>query len=576
MFMIFEEYKKNVKGNIFCFLTKKTFTGFFCMSKFAYLKILSIICNLLICNLVIYNLGFAQQTNNLQVIWQKTSPDSVLYFGRCIGSGDVNGDGYSDVMIVGDSVIDLMGTNPYRGKCWIYLGGPNFDTIPDLQLLNNQEKLFVSLHASDINGDGFDDVMCGANNNQPSSQVLIFLGGNPTDSTCDFILRGNYGSGLGCAVSSGDVNNDGYIDLIVGAAGEYLLPVGEMAGRVYIYFGGPNFDTIPDVILNGGHNNNAECFGCSVSGSGDVNNDGFDDVIIGANNFNWDRGRIYIYLGGNPMDTNYDVAMMGEGAGHSIGEFGVDLIGNQQTYDYAITGTSLLGGGRGKVYVLFGGNPMDSVPDICMVGRTSSSRLGQSLSRAGFVSGLLSEGIIAGAPIEYSQKGTAYFWQGGVSIDSVPEAWISGVIQYDGIGWHVASAGDVDGDGRDEIMICNSASPIEPSRKKVWVCKYTGVGIEEKRLTLNARRLMLEVCPNPVKSVLRVRCPLSVKEIRIYDISGKVAKEIATLPSVARNDSEAEVKVSLKGIPAGIYFVEVIAEQEEERKREIRKIIVTK
>jgi hypothetical protein len=230
--MIFDEKKKKVKGNIFCFL-----------------MMLFLLCEDL----------FAQQTNNLQVVWQKTSPESVLCFGRCIASGDVNGDGFSDIMIVGDSMISLPGQPPAIGKCWVFYSGPNLDTIPDVQLLNFRESyfqapIFTALHSSDINGDGFDDVILGACHNIPED-VLVFLGGNPMDSSCDYRIRVPLEGEFGCAVSSSDVNGDGYEDLIVGASATPIPPAGWGAGRVYIYFGGPNFDMVPDVILNGGHHN---------------------------------------------------------------------------------------------------------------------------------------------------------------------------------------------------------------------------------------------------------------------------------------------------------------------------------
>ena len=88
------------------------------------------------------------------------------------------------------------------------------------------------------------------------------------------------------------------------------------------------------------------------------------------------------------------------------------------------------------------------------------------------------------------------------------------------------------------------------------------VGIVEHE-TLNALRISPEIYPNPAQSVLRVRCPLSVKEkteLRIFDISGKLIKEIASPPKADRNDRIGEIKISLKGINPGIYFLQVGAE----------------
>ena len=81
----------------------------------------------------------------------------------------------------------------------------------------------------------------------------------------------------------------------------------------------------------------------------------------------------------------------------------------------------------------------------------------------------------------------------------------------------------------------------------------TAVGIEE-RTTLKAERLTPEIYPNPAKTVIRVRVPLSVKEIKIIDVSGKVVKEIAASDfQPTRNDTE--LKISLKEINPGIYFL---------------------
>lgn len=547
MFMIFEANKKKMKGNIFCLLMLLLFS---------------------IANI------FAQQTNNLEVIWVRGCVDSLYhYYGFDLGSGDFNGDGFSDIVVQGN-------LRPYPGisQAYIFFGGHSFDTIPDIIITSDTTWSFTKTRGvGDINNDGFDDLALGCQLGVPAGygSVYIYLGGNPMDTICDFHIVG-FGGSFGYAVGSGDVNGDGYSDVIVGA---YLARAASglyAAGRVYIYYGGVNFDIIPDVILNGGHHNDREGFGSTVAGGGDVNGDGISDVIVGAGNFGQIiQGRIYIYFGGNPMDTSYDIAMSGEGAWHSLGYNGVDFLINRDDYDYAVTGTQFWGGSgylRGKIYVLFGGPNMDSVPDIWMTGRADTSSLGVSLCNAGFTNNIESSDLFAGAPGEYNYRGTAYLWLGGVLLDTIPDAWMRGQQLFEDIGFVTASAGDVDGDGRDEVMVSNYTTAGESAKMRVWVCKYTGVGIEEERTTHYARRMRLEISPNPVSSVLRVSCPLSVKELKIYDITGKLVKELEARGEI-RWDLRDENK---RRVANGIYFVELIADQGKENIREIRKIVITK
>ena len=108
-------------------------------------------------------------------------------------------------------------------------------------------------------------------------------------------------SHFGWTVSdAGDVNNDGYDDVIVGAEG-----YNSSTGRAYIYFGSSLIDNTADVVLTGEKKENY--FGRYLSEAGDVNNDGYDDVIVGAPFFDSDHGRAYVYFGGSPMDNTADV-----------------------------------------------------------------------------------------------------------------------------------------------------------------------------------------------------------------------------------------------------------------------------
>jgi YVTN family beta-propeller protein len=108
-----------------------------------------------------------------------------------------------------------------------------------------------------------------------------------------------------------------------------------------------------------------------------------------------------------------------------------------------------------------------------------------------------------------------------------------------------------------------SAFAWNPIQNRTYVANYWSFtvsvirdsiisGIEETT-NPNTIALMQEIYPNPAKGVIRVRVPLSVKEIKIFDVSGKLIKEIASPPKADRNDSET--RIVLKGINPGIYFL---------------------
>ena len=123
---------------------------------------------------------------------------------------------------------------------------------------------------------------------------------------------------FGYSVSTaGDVNGDGYSDVIVGA---YFNDAGgSNAGRTYIYYGGSIFNNIADVTLTGAAA--GDYFGHSVSTAGDVNGDGYSDVIVGAygnDAAEINAGRAYIYFGGASMNNTADVTLTGAAAGDYV------------------------------------------------------------------------------------------------------------------------------------------------------------------------------------------------------------------------------------------------------------------
>ncbi|MBK8550261.1 MAG: FG-GAP repeat protein [Ignavibacteria bacterium] len=125
-----------------------------------------------------------------------------------------------------------------------------------------------------------------------TGRAYIYFGGSAMNNSADVIMTGETGnSHFGNSVSSaGDVNGDGYSDVIVGATG-----YSSNTGRAYIYFGGASMNNTADVTMTG--DATSIDFGRSVSTAGDVNGDGYPDVIAGASGYSSNTGRAYIYLG---------------------------------------------------------------------------------------------------------------------------------------------------------------------------------------------------------------------------------------------------------------------------------------
>ncbi len=164
--------------------------------------------------------------------------------------------------------------------------------------------------AGDVNGDGYDDLIVGAPYNDAAGaaagRAYIYFGDDVVDNIADVILDGAaIGDHFGNSVSTaGDVNGDGFSDVIVGA---YTNDAGGTdAGSAYIYFGGVSMDNTADLILNVFFTD-GDRFGYSVSTAGDLNGDGYSDVIVGADHNDaggTDAGRAYIYFGGASMNIH--------------------------------------------------------------------------------------------------------------------------------------------------------------------------------------------------------------------------------------------------------------------------------
>ncbi len=385
------------------------------------------------------------------------------YFGISVSSaGDVNGDSFSDI-IVGASLNDAGGT--WAGRAYLYFGGQNMDNIVDVILTGESagcEFGHSVASAGDVNGDGYSDIIIGAwNKDTYTGRAYVYFGGVHMDDCVDVILTGEtLDDRFGCSVANvGDVNGDGYSDVIVGA---FLNDaIGPETGRAYVYFGGASMDQDVDVILTGEAEGNR--FGCSVAGAGDVNGDGFSDIIVGASLNNAGglmTGRVYLYFGGTRMDESADMILNGEAAGD---RFGCSVSGggdvNGDGYSDVIVGAFLNdahGLEAGRAYIYFGGAGMDSIADWTLTGQTTDNWFGYSVASVGDVNCDGYSDVIVGAPHNDGGgewNGQTYVYFGGKEMDNVPEMTFSGETEYDLFGNSVAGAGDINRDGYSDVIV---------------------------------------------------------------------------------------------------------------------------
>jgi hypothetical protein len=366
-------------------------------------------------------------------------------------AGDVNGDGYAD-FIVGAPLNNTAG--PGAGQVYVFWGGPSADDVPDLVLLGEAsgDVFGSSVSAGDVNGDGYSDVVVGAYGNNAggtdAGRVYVYYGGPGVDNVADLVLTGEASpDNFGTSVSAtGDVNGDGYADVIVGAPHNAAL--GGSTGRAYVFYGGPAPDAVADLVLTG--EEALSSFGAAVSAVGDVNGDGFGDFVVGAYAYRT-IGRAYLFFGGPTADAVPDLVFTGSTAGDELGT-SVSAAGDWNGDGFAdvmIGSPNAFAGVRnaGAAFIYFGGPEADATPDVTLPGPAEDDQFGRRLALAGDVNGDGYPDVVVGA----QSAARAYVFYGGPGADAVPDVTI-----YGGggtFGAAVSGAGDVRGDGFADLLV---------------------------------------------------------------------------------------------------------------------------
>ena len=282
--------------------------------------------------------------------------------------------------------------------------------------------------AGDVNGDGYDDFIIGTFHNavmgSDAGAAYLFLGRERFTWTLDtsvdsadarFLGQTAYDAAGYSVACNGDLNGDGIDDIIIGApAGNDRVPW--QSGRVYIVFGKRKADwgqffrlyDSCDVIYEG--EGNQDLAGLSVAYVGDVNQDGYDDFLVGApfkDGKFVDEGKVYLILGKSNYTSRTNFLS------NAIAGFRYDRDGG--TVGYSVAGIGDVNG--------------DGIPDFA-IGAFSASR----------------------AFIVYGRKNVN--WGMNFNLDNA-DVILYGKHQWvgEGLGWRVAGGGDLNGDGINDVLI---------------------------------------------------------------------------------------------------------------------------
>jgi hypothetical protein len=370
-----------------------------------------------------------------------TFPPYVQSLGEHLfNAGDVNGDGYED--LIADNNKHLS----------VFFGGPGgFPDEPDQNISDKSANYEIAISSlGDVNNDGYDDVLVGRYT--LNSAAVYYGGASGLSTTADLEFTAPSGSVyFGRSVTSGDLNKDGYTDVAISDSG-----YSSSAGRVYVYHGSSaGLSTTASQTLTG---SSGVALGYSISLAGDVyGSDGYDDLVIGAPGYSSDKGIVYIYRGSatgisSTSTTSTNVSTSG------VKGFGLSLTVSpsldSDTIDDLIVGAPYSNSYQGYAYVVSGGkSSLGSTYSV--TGPTSTSMyFGRVIAALGDINADGYNDFALGIPNDNTKSGTVYVYMGtgtlSGTITSKNKLSANGWSEQFGAG--LAGPIDTNGDGIDDLV----------------------------------------------------------------------------------------------------------------------------
>jgi hypothetical protein len=483
------------------------------------------------------------------------------WFGNYLTMGDFDNDGFDEYIIAAS------GANYGRGRNYYYDWNGSWPQDPAWTFQGNEPDFNYAINdqnVGDINDDGTDDLGLTFLDFGDPSRFDLLWGSADFDSIADWTMwSGEPVYAFGYSLDScGDVNGDGGNDLI------FLIRFIDVdwPANFQIYFGGEALDTIPDWSyywpISG-----------SASGLGDVNGDGYNDILILGY-----QTSPQLFFGGSPIDTIPDLVFDGNTLFTNSGGVG-DV--NGDGYNDVCVDIWLPDSSTSNAYLYYGGHDMDALPDLVLL-----NELGEPTGAIGGIShgdfnGDGYSDVVAQTGIPWIGE-IVYIYLGSPWFNPVPDARMTDFSVLHNFGAEVA-AGDINIDGCDEILVCASDYPIATNRGRVhlytgpdeWIDYGAGVAPGDLPHTPGWYTLNQNF-PNPFNASTTIHFELSKASmiaLNVYDLRGGKVKELISAKQIrpgVYNISWSGRNLANQYVASGLYLLEFRVDQY----RELRKMVL--
>jgi hypothetical protein len=503
-------------------------------------------------------------------------PDSQNFGLQFCWVGDQNGDGYDDLLVSHD-----YSSNPdHVNAVKLYFGGEEVDNDPDMVFGPTDQDTFSEAYGEKI---GYLGRLSGDNSNwfvihsyrrwrendrSWGMRLNLYRGGEDLDDQADIVMSlpkdaGYYDVGDGINKRPADFNSDGYDDLLVG-----WRITEEAPGRLAIFYGGEEFDTIPDwtapIKTDGFHVN-----GSHYATGGDVNGDGFDDFGVAYLSERADYDSLShvwfaLYLGGDPMDTTAYLELPDDafaGNDRKLDPWTTVILPDVNDDGYDDWGIywsqSFAGWEIDGYYVYFGSEEPDTIPDLDLEGNHNIFGTDGKISGGDFNGDGVGD-ILAINPDGYMGESEMHLYFGSQWV-AEDAAIIVNIYEHYGTpsGANPGAIGDYNGDGNMDFV--SAAYPAWGDWVLGNLTVFSGsrdwrVSVPESYVSIPIQNWDFTVSPNPFNDSIKLiftGAALFHSQIELLDIRGNVVWD-KTIPEPLQ-----EFTLSSLALPTGVYILRV-------------------